>query len=666
MSNDRNNAAPHPGTPTNPSPKEAASLGTSTAGVTRRDFVGTTLLGAGAALLTSFAPGAIKHAAAQTTGLPLNGLSPAWSGPGGVGDYASANGNTHEVVNAAHTAIRNHDFEKYLASATDTGETFDLLIVGAGIAGLSTAYTYHQERKNSTVLALDQHAIFGGEAKQNEFDVDGTHLWAPQGSTGMVFPLATAKKFGFYSGFYDKLDFPKEWTMQEPQGLTSGMKIPQDIWSPMHLGWEKADIGYYFEGKGFVKNCWRNGWKDAPIPDKLKMDLMVMGMQRNAPERADWQQYLDSMTYLDYLTKVMGVGPEVTNYLNPIMAAMGTGLGADAISALSAYNFMMPGVINYNRDIKEGKGDGQTEIQLVSLPGGNASIARRLVQMTIPGVFEGSEMSKLLLQPINWKALDRPNQPVRIRLKSTVLSVKHNGSSDSAKSVTVVYLNDGKLYKVRGKAVAVCGQQHVNKHICQDIPSDYREAMGHFHHAPILTVNVAVRNWKFMDKLGISCARWFEGFGWWTGLRRNVVLDGKETMPLNPNKPTVLTSYNPFLLPGVPHAQQCTAARMQLYSTPFAAIESGVRDQYQKMFGSAGFDAKRDIAGIVANRWGHAYVVDQPGFFYGKNGKPAPKDVIRKPFNRMAFAHAELTGTQMWETAAEEGERAAHQLLEAK
>jgi spermidine dehydrogenase len=96
----------------------------------------------------------------------------------------------------------------------------------------------------------------------------------------------------------------------------------------------------------------------------------------------------------------------------------------------------------------------------------------------------------------------------------------------------------------------------------------------------------------------------------------------------------------------------------------YADIEGAVREQFTKMFASAGFDAARDIAGITTNRWGHAYVVDPPGFFFGKDGQPAPKDVIRKRFNRMAFAHAELTGAQMWETAADEGERAAHQILE--
>ena len=78
----------------------------------------------------------------------------------------------------------------------------------------------------------------------------------------------------------------------------------------------------------------------------------------------------------------------------------------------------------------------------------------------------------------------------------------------------------------------------------------------------------------------------------------------------------------------------------------------------------AGFDARRDIAGIITNRWGHAYVVDPPGFFFGKDGKAAPKDVLSKRFNRLSFGHSELTGVQMWETAAGEGERAAQQILE--
>ena len=57
------------------------------------------------------------------------------------------------------------------------------------------------------------------------------------------------------------------------------------------------------------------------------------------------------------------------------------------------------------------------------------------------------------------------------------------------------------------------------------------------------------------------------------------------------------------------------------------------------MFAPGGFDPRRDIAGIILNRRGHAYVNPQPGFFFGVNGKPAPRDVLRnRPHGRIAFA----------------------------
>ena len=52
------------------------------------------------------------------------------------------------------------------------------------------------------------------------------------------------------------------------------------------------------------------------------------------------------------------------------------------------------------------------------------------------------------------------------------------------------------------------------------------------------------------------------------------------------------------------------------------------------------------------------------GFYFGKDGKPAAKDVIRDAvFGRIVFAHSELTGTQVWQTAAAEGKRSVEKLL---
>jgi spermidine dehydrogenase len=101
-----------------------------------------------------------------------------WTGYGGVGDYANSNGNTTGVLEAGHQ-IREGRFETLPASVVDTGETYDCVVVGGGISGLATALVFKRlTGKGKTCLVLDNHPIFGGEAKRNEFLVDGHRLIA--------------------------------------------------------------------------------------------------------------------------------------------------------------------------------------------------------------------------------------------------------------------------------------------------------------------------------------------------------------------------------------------------------------------------------------------------------------------------------------------------------
>jgi spermidine dehydrogenase len=304
-------------------------------------------------------------------------------------------------------------------------------------------------------------------------------------------------------------------------------------------------------------------------------------------------------------------------------------------------------------------------VWLASWPGGNTGQLRFIVKNIIPGAFAGDmSLTNVLFNPVQWENLDRANEPVRMRLSALVVDVRHDGAPESAKQVRVTYLKEGRLRRVKANRVIVAGQQHLNKRIVADLPTDVKAAMDAFMHAPICTVNVALRNWKFMEKLGISAARWFDDFGWFFSLRRQMIIDGREPMPLDPAKPIVVTMYNSFCLPGLPVEQQTVAARMALFNMYFRDIELAVREQFTKMFASAGFDAARDIAGITANRWGHAYVVSPPHFAFGRDGQPAPREIVRAGYGRVRFAHSELETAQMWETAVAEGERAVRQLME--
>jgi len=251
---------------------------------------------------------------------------------------------------------------------------------------------------------------------------------------------------------------------------------------------------------------------------------------------------------------------------------------------------------------------------------------------------------------------------LNIRLNSTAIDIRHAGSAESAGHVDVSYYQDGKVKRIKAKTVVMSIGGWVARNIVSDMPDDMTEAYEQFYHSPVLVVNVALRNWRFLDKLGIAAGRWFEGFGNFFAIRRPMKT-GKATQPFDPDKPTVMTFYVPFNNPGLPPKAQGLAGRAELLSKSYATYEKEIVDQMTRMFSDHGFDAESDIAGIVLNRWGHAYISPQPGFHFGKDGKNAPREIVRKGYGRIQFGHSELTGYMSHTRALGEGARAASEAM---
>ena len=138
---------------------------------------------------------------------------------------------------------------------------------------------------------------------------------------------------------------------------------------------------------------------------------------------------------------------------------------------------------------------------------------------------------------------------------------------------------------------------------------------------------------------------------------------GSHTEPFDPDKPTVMTFYVPFLNKDYPPEVQGLVGRAEMLSKSYADYEAEIVSQMTSMFAAYGFDAEKDIAGIVLNRWGHAYISPQPGFHFGRDGNPAPREVVKRGFGRIRFGHSELTGYMSNTRAMNDGARAARDAI---
>ena len=499
--------------------------------------------------------------------------------------------------------------------------------------------------------------MFGGLARQNEFEVGGERLIANQASA-MFFPPLPGT---FLADFYPSIGIDRStFDYQTWAGATPEMPVGR---TPYFAGGKTS--AFYFgarfgrpAGELLIDPLGR-ALEGAPISTEARRDLLAVAAHADARAKAQPRQHgddaarrLDGMTLEQHLMELYGISREtVRTFLSPVTGG-GSGLGADALSAYADYaaDVLLPWQYDQGSQM---------------FPGGNAGVARHLVRALIPDAIDGpATMTGVAQGRVRTSALDRRGQATRIRLGVTVVAVQPEGTGAGSGPTTVVYSQKGRLHRVTARAVIVAGGSWTTKYVVKDLPDTHRDAYAQFHRSPCLVASVALRNWRFLHDQGIHECRWFEGIGNYVAVRK-VATFGRVSPTISPDSPVVLTLKIVFSYPELPITGQVTRGRAELLGTSFAEYERRIREQLSMMFARAGFDAKRDIAGIVLNRWGHAYLSPQPGFFFGRDGKPGPGEVLRRnPVGRIAFANSDVTGIMDHRASIIEADRAATQIVE--
>jgi len=473
--------------------------------------------------------------------------------------------------------------------------------------------------------------------------VNGQRLIGPQASNDFGIPREGSRSQ--MDELFTQLHLPREYTYASWDPSLKPLRFPRDNYSHMDgINDTQVDIGYYFQPGDskplWVRNIFANNLEGAPFSAEVKRDLLKWRSTTGGSEEV--RRHLDAITYKQYLEGELGLDPVVTRFVEPVVGLI-CGASPDAVCARAGHNLVIP----------------TTSPAGISFPGGNTTFARHLVRSLIPDSIPGDlSFATVFNTAVNFGALDRPDSPTRIRLGATVIRVEHGTGG-----VAVTYEKDGKLYRTRAGSVVMASAGWINRHLLADLPSDLRAAYGEFHYAPALSVNVALTNWRFLYKLEAPAVRYFnDGFGWSCNIRRPMTA-GSFNPVLDPGKPVVLTFYLGLYAPGRSAAEQGDLGRKKLLGTSYADYERQIRMQMTTLFHDAGFRASQDIAGIVLNRWGHARVLQPPGFYYGRAGKPSPRETVQRGYGRIAIAHSELNGHQNATGALQQARRAAGQAI---
>jgi spermidine dehydrogenase len=628
--------------------------------ISRRDFLN------GAAVIVG---GSLLSGLTQTGKSAGTGISP--SPPQRTGLRGSHPGS----FETAHS-LRDGTFWKTAPPPVDTSETYDLVVVGAGISGLAAAHFFRQRvGKSARILILENHDDFGGHAKRNEFHLGGKLQLANGGTFLIDSPTPYSaeadgllKKLGIDPPRLQKTTTDRK--VYRSLGLQSAVFFDKETFGTDQL--LVGEPGGRRSEKEEKTRSWAEFLADAPLPEAVRRDIARIEQSDvdylPGLSSAEKKVRLSKISYRDFLLNVAKVDPGVVPFYQTRTHGE-WGVGIDAEPALDCWAIGLPGFQGMHLDPGAAPNMSYSAAGYANggsynyhFPDGNASIARLLVRNLLPEAVPGRTVEDVVTATVDYTRLDHPASPIRLRLQSTVVAAK-NVAHPNGNEVEVTYAQGKQLFKVQAKSCVLACWNMMIPYLCPELPDKQKEALHYLVKVPLVYGTVAIRSWTAFQKLRVQNVTAPGSF--WESIGLNAAIDiGDYHSPKSPNEPILLHLSRTPCKPGLPAREQHKAGRMELLVTSFEDFERKTRDQLARILAPGGFDPAEDIQAITVNRWPHGY-----GYEYNPLFDPdwpeaeRPHVIGRKKFGRIAIANTDSGATAYTDVAIDQAYRAIGEIL---
>jgi spermidine dehydrogenase len=620
--------------------------------ITRRDFVNGIAVSTAAVAAGTFSISTTALAARQRNGADyypplLNGMR----------------GSNAGSFEAAHALVMNGQSPSEYPRIEDT---YDLVVVGAGISGLAAAYLYRKQMgNNAKILLLDNHDDFGGHARRNEFEVNGKMLLGFGGSVNLeraAMPASAYKLLEEIGVDFEALQDagPDDYALSNG-AAPFGYYLGADLYGEDQI--VAGAWGELLAGAGDFRAVIES--LKLPAQDKTLLISLVAGEEDYLADipLEDKEQYLRSTSYASFMRDRVGMSAAGWKLTEPWASAL-FGVGMENVSVMEAFTLGAPGLGAVGLPDTMTQSDSEVDpdaYRYPMFPDGNASVARLFVRNLIPAVAPGSTMQDLVTARFDYSQLDRADAPVKLRLSSTALHVANQGDG-----VDVSYVNGDKAYKVRGRHCILAGYNGMIPHLCPELPAAQKEHLAYGVKVPFIWANVLLRSGAAVSQGGASVYQCPGSFFELVTHAPPVNL-GAYKAPSRPDDP-MLMFMGHMPAPKGDGSQSgrdlCRLGRRKLLATPFSDYEAEIRKQLIGMYGQYGFNAERDIEAITINRWSHGYAYEYMELFDPDwpEGQ-APHELGRKPIGRISIANSDSEAYAYVQAAIKAAMRAVDEVV---